>query len=117
MGVVNRAPPFPRNDQTRDHDHCDQRKKRNIPEEERDLLAEEVPCFGWQRGIEKLRPRQILIGKIRPVAIESVDQPRRKDPVVEDRRADRGSVNENDAEVTALTGYSARLRDYPTHEH
>src|ERR1700720_630185 len=111
MGVVNRAPPFPRNNQTHDHDHGDQKKKRNIPEEERALLVEEVPCFGWQRGIEKLRPRQILIGKIRPVAIEGVDQPWPKNPVVEDRRANRGSINEDDADVTALTGYSARLRD------
>ena len=93
MVAIDRASPFPGNPDRRDDDDRSQQKKRNIAEEEGDLLLEEVPRFRRQGGIEKLRPRQVLVEKIRPIAVKGVDQLRRENPIVENCRADSGGID------------------------
>src|SRR3989440_12767024 len=111
MVAIDCPSPFPGNPDSCDDDDRSQHKKRSIAKEEGDLLLKEVPCFRRQSRIEKLRPWQLLIGKIWPVAVEGVDQPRRENAIVENCRADSGCIDEDDTEITALSGLSAHFRD------
>src|SRR2546421_4810193 len=111
MIAIDGASPFPGNAESCDDDERSQHKKRNIAKEEGDLLLEEVPRLRRQGRIEKLRPGQVLIEKIWPVAIECVDQLRRENPIVENCRADSGGIDENDREITASGGFSAHFHD------